>query len=269
MEQAMSDQERLSAMTPERMDFARKVLYAAMMVGKYILLSGGEVNRVEDSIQRIIRAYQIGEPDVFTITSTIIATLYLPDRSSLTQSVRISQISNDFLRLDRLNQLSRDICQSCPDPDTIPKQVEEILQDESYGFSQQVLIYALISLSFTLFFGGNTKDMLCSAVIGVLLRFLTREIVRRGQSSPLLHTLILSILGGIAANLLVYFHLGDHRSLISIGNIMILIPGLSFTNSIRDLFVGDTIAGGVKLLESTLLAVTIALGFTVSNLVFG
>ena len=64
------------------------------------------------------------------------------------------------------------------------------------------------------------------------------------------------------SRLFVLFEIAESAELVSIGNIMLFIPGLAFTNSIRDIFTGDTIAGVLKLLESLLCAVVIAVGFT-------
>ena len=46
-----------------------------------------------------------------------------------------------------------------------------------------------------------------------------------------------------------------------IGNIMLLIPGVGFTNAMRDLFTGDSIAGSLRFLEAALSAVVIAAGY--------
>ena len=46
-----------------------------------------------------------------------------------------------------------------------------------------------------------------------------------------------------------------------IGNIMTLIPGIGFTNAIRDLFVGDSIAGLLRSIEAVLIALAIAAGY--------
>ena len=55
---------------------------------------------------------------------------------------------------------------------------------------------------------------------------------------------------GILANFAVRIGLGHRADLISIGNIMLLIPGIAFTNSLRDLFSGDTITGLIRWYES-------------------
>ena len=48
---------------------------------------------------------------------------------------------------------------------------------------------------------------------------------------------------------------------IMIGDIMLLIPGIAATNSIRDMLMGDTISGMMRLIESILWAGALACGF--------
>ena len=48
---------------------------------------------------------------------------------------------------------------------------------------------------------------------------------------------------------------------IMIGDIMLLIPGIAATNSIRDMLMGDTISGMMRLIESILWAGALASGF--------
>ena len=52
-----------------------------------------------------------------------------------------------------------------------------------------------------------------------------------------------------------------HMDKIMIGDIMLLIPGLMFTNAIRDVLLGDTISASMRLVEALLLAAALALGF--------
>ena len=48
---------------------------------------------------------------------------------------------------------------------------------------------------------------------------------------------------------------------IMIGDIMLLIPGLTVTNAMRDMIVGDTISGLLRLIESIWWAGALACGF--------
>ena len=54
--------------------------------------------------------------------------------------------------------------------------------------------------------------------------------------------------------------LGDDLSHMVIGSIIPLIPGVPFTNGIRDLVDGDYIAGSVRLLDAMLAVLCVAIG---------
>lgn len=246
---------------------SQKVLHCAMSIGELLLTSGAEVGRVEDTIRRICTAYGATRVDVFSITSSIVTTMFGTGFESCTQTRRVPSMKNDFSKLDELNQLSRWICANRPEPEEIMRQVERIRRLRTYNFWQQLLIYALASGAFTVFFGGNLKDMLSSSVIGVLLKCLEAFVLKTSVNS-LLTALLCSSAGGFLANLAVSLNLGAHVDLISIGNIMLFIPGVMFTNSLRDLFSGDTITGLIRCAESLLLAVIVALGFTFAGFLF-
>lgn len=245
---------------------AEKYLCCAMTIGEQLLVSGAEVGRVEDTICRICKAYGAHRVDVFSITSSIVTTIYGDEFGICTQTRRVSGMVNDLDRVDQLNQLSRVICTEKLSYEEIELKLKEIQERPKYSFGVQVFLYALISGSFSVFFGGDGKDMIASAVIGVLLKFL-EAFVKKGPVNALITALLCSTAGGFLTKLAVWSGLGDHADLISIGNIMLLIPGIAFTNSLRDMFSGDTITGLIRFMESILLALVIALGFTVANFI--
>ena len=246
---------------------AEERLCCAMTIGEELLISGAEVNRVEDTIRRICTAYGADRVDVFTITSSIVTTIYGSDFGACTQTRRVSGMAYDLSRLDALNQLSRRICAENLSPEDVRAELERIDAGPRYSFGMQLFIYALISGSFSIFFGGSLRDMLASALIGILLK-LFESALRRKAHNALVTGLLCSSAGGLLAQLSVQLGLGMHADLIGIGNIMLLIPGIAFTNSLRDLFSGDTITGLIRFLESMLLAIVIALGFTLAGLLF-
>ena len=55
---------------------AEQYLYYAMTIGEQLLCCGAEVGRVEDTIRRICLAYGAPRADVFSITSSIVTTIY-------------------------------------------------------------------------------------------------------------------------------------------------------------------------------------------------
>jgi uncharacterized membrane protein YjjP (DUF1212 family) len=245
---------------------ADKILFIAVSMGEALLGCGAEVARVEDTVSRIVLSYGAESVDVFSLPSTLFATVTFNGFETKTQSRRIRSVSTDMTKLDRLNELSREICVSTPDPETVEARIEEILTSPHYPYALQVIAYALVAGGFAVFFGGSVTDGFAAALLGAQLRFIESGF-RKLSSNKLLVALMWSLTGGFLASILVAFQIGEHLDMISIGCIMLFIPGVAFTNSIRDLFVGDTITGLSRFIEAVVLAMTIALGFTLAGFV--
>ncbi len=71
--------------TPEE-----QLVDASLEMGKALLLAGGEVTRVEDTITRILHAYGMTGIGVFTITSLIEVTAFTPDGDEIVKARRIA-----------------------------------------------------------------------------------------------------------------------------------------------------------------------------------
>lgn len=258
--------ENLSAQRAEKLrrmeeaDKANEYLYLALDIGQYMLQCGGEVSRVEDSIRRMCIAFGAKRADVFTITSSIMATIYAHHFGSVSQTRRIKGMQYDLNRLEQLNQLSRRICAGEMGIDDTWKALDEIRNGPRYSFRLQIVAYALVSASFSVFFGGSWGDAVASGIVGVLLKCLDR-MISKTEANALLSALICSCVGGLLAAVTVRLGLGESVEMISIGNIMLLIPGIALTNSLRDMFSGNTVSGILRFLEAVILAMVIAFGF--------
>lgn len=249
-------------------DYQNEYLGCAMTIGELLLENGGEVYRVEDAIQRIMLSAGATDTSVFCITSCIIVTTRWSDGYCNTETRRIKHTSNDLGLLDHVNDLSRRLCHQHYLPETIRANVDDLLKHEKkYSSALQYLSYGIVSAAFTLLFGGDYYDAFAALLIGLLIKKI-ETLTNSGQFNQFFSLLIISLAGGTVSAFLVYLGVGRHADLISLGNIMLLIPGLMFTNSIRDIFLGDTITGMIRLFESLLYAMTIAVGFSIGHCAF-
>lgn len=239
---------------------AEEYLYVALRIGEQMLTCGAEVSRVEDTIRRICMSYGAEQVDVFTITASIVVTMYSSLFGAVTQTKRITHSKYDLHRLDYLNDLSRNICEQHLSVEVIQQRLEQSEVGRTYPLAVQFLTFALIASSFTAFFGGTAMDALISGVIGLLLKCFD-ILCKKLALNVFLTALLSSLLGGVLAIISVHFGLGDSVDKINIGDIMLLIPGVALTNSMRDMLSGDTISGALRFLEAVLLAMTIAFGF--------
>ena len=237
----------------------------ALDLGEELLISGAEVARVEDTIRRLCMAYGAESVDVFTITSSVIVTADFGERGCITQTRRISGLKFNLSAFEALNGLSRRACSERMEPVKLREELTHIGSLPKYSYGQNCGIWALIASSFSLFFGGNFFDAFLSGFIAVVL-FAVQNFLGRLRVNSYFSTVLCSLVGGFLSNLAYVIYLGKveiHPSMINIGIIMLLIPGIALTNAIRDMFSGDTISGLLRFIEALVLSVAIAWGFAV------
>lgn len=244
-----------------------QVLDFALDIGEEILRCGGEIHRAEDSLTRVCRAYGAERVDVFCITSVIILNVQVNGRN-YSQTRRVAGYGNNMSRLEGINSLCRRICASTEAPAQVKRELEELRHGCVLERWKKWVGSIFAAGGFALFFGGTMWDGVCAALVSLVLCVMDIY-VYRDDMNRLWYTLVCSFLAGLAAQLLVYAGIGQRPSAIMIGVIMLLIPGVALTNSVRDMLGGDVIAGLLRLVESVLLAAAIAGGFAMAMMVSG
>ncbi len=238
----------------------RELFTCAMDIGEQMLISGAEVHRVEDSIKRMCGSFGAERADVFIITSSMVVTLYAPNGVFYTETRRITSSGTDFERLHRLNELSREICSEKLSAAEIRRRLEKACSCKKYPFAVECLCYSAVAGAFTLFFGGGLFETLVSLFIGLLMRFvllLAEKVTANRIFSNFFTTATATALAFTALSLKLIPSVDN----VIIGNIMTMIPGIGMTNALRDLLIGDSIAGLLRLTEAILNAIAIAAGY--------
>ena len=236
----------------------------ALDIGMQMLVCGAQVSRVEDSISRICKALGAVETHVFTVTSGIIVTAFDDKGNSATQLRRIHAGSLDLTRLEKLNQLSRDICSNQVTAAQIPFKLRQIDAQVNRPLWVMALVYALISGSLSIFFGAPWTDGICAACTGIILCLL-EYFMRKINLDHVFTVFLVSLLTGLCNAALVKVGLGVRYDAISIGNIMLLIPGIAMTNAVHDMFVDDMLSGVSRFFRSLVIAFLVAFGFTLAS----
>lgn len=240
-------------------DFAQYLLCLALDVGEGLLKTGGEVSRVEDTIERICYAYGAAHVEVFTIISVINAAIRMPDGSYSSQLRRVRHTTTDLGAVERYNALSREICATHPSLEEFDQKIHEIKQVRSYPIWLNYLASAVSAGAFSLFFGGNWRDAVAGSIAGILIALVIHY--ARNRLDGLAETLIASFVTTLLSVFLVRVGFLRDGGTVMIGAIMLLVPGLTFGTSLRDLLNGDLLAGVLKLLQALLIALMIAFGY--------
>jgi len=247
-----------------------RLLQAVLDVAEEMLVCGAEVSRVEESIERMCSAYGCDRSriNVFIITSNIQVTLEDPDGNIITQIRRILRSNVDFDKLDYLNDLSRYICANTPPVEEIRKRYDTVMSRRNYPEWFVCLGYAMAAGGFAVFFGGSIIDGAAAAAAGAAIMVMM-NLLGRFERNQLAKSFIVSFFTGMLILLMMKLGFGEHSDKIMIGSIMLLIPGIAMTNSVRDMLIGDIATGMLRLANSLLQAVAIACGFALSILLMG
>lgn len=254
--QELSPQEEYFALTTQRMHF----LTVALDFGELLLIHGAEAGRVEDTMQRLCKVYGFQDADVFTITSSIVVTVTAPDQMVLTQTRRIRERDTDLGRIERLNALSRRFCSHTIGAEELEQELQRIKESGAASPLLSCLMYMMISASLTAFFGGTPMDSLAASISGLALFLM----IRVGKILEMNSMIQLFVCCAVTAGIVLFLEkigLGQNSDKILIGNIMLVIPGIQLTSSLRDLLNGDTISGLLNMSEAVIKAVVVALGF--------
>ena len=238
-----------------------------MDIGEQMLLSGAEVHRVEESIERMCAAFGAVRTDVFTITSNISATVYMENGEYYSQTRRIKTSGTDFEMIHRMNELCRRISAGGMTVDEIREELKKASDHKRYPLWTEFVFYSVIAGAFTLFFGGGYIETAVSFVIGALVR-LGLLLAEKTISNKVFPKFFGSVVASVFAFAALKFKLIPDVDKVIIGNIMSLIPGIGLTNAMRDLFTGDSIAGVLRTIEALLTALAIAAGYFVVALLW-
>lgn len=244
-----------------------RMLSLAIQISAGMLESGADIHRVEDTLDRICRAYGAKEVQAFSIPSLVAATVTMSDGYHKTELYRVTSISNRYDQLEKLNALSRKICSHPLPLDQLEEEIKTAKTPEYRPRWLLLLCGIVAAAAFTLFFGGDWWDALAVLPVGALLTAL--DIWKSPRLNALAHTVLSSVAAGLLCLLTAKLGLSCHLDKVMIGGIMLLIPGLAFGASIRELLCGDIIAGTLRMIQALLTAVCIAAGFATALLIGG
>lgn len=236
-----------------------KLLDLACDLGFELAMCGAETFRVEESVNLVLKAYDI-DAEVFVIPSCMHISIEPVIGRPLTRMRRIGDHGNDLDGVERFSGLSRRICAEHPAPEIAQKWLQEARsQRRSYSTFMYFMGHCFSAFGFAMLFGGTLADALCAGVCGLAVGAVNRLNSRLG-ANQFFQTLAAAFPMALLAYALGALGLADNPDCVTIGALMLLVPGLLITNAMRDIIYGDTNSGTNRLVQVLLIAAAIALG---------
>lgn len=229
-------------------------------LGLGLLHSGAEIYRVEDTLHRLAQAYHL-RCEVFAIPNCLIVSATDPEGRVHTRMRQATVSGTDIEGIERFNALSRRICAHPPqDPQEVLLEVRQTAANiRTYPVAWQLVGYFVGSVFFSLFFSGGWLESLVAGLSGLLCGMCMLALART-RSNFFINTMA----SGFVLALVVYAVLGlglpINPGTAVVGSIMVLVPGLVFTNFMSNLLTGDIVSGLSTFTRAVLTAGAIALG---------
>ena len=234
------------------MDYAT-ILDLAVEIGYKLAMSGAETFRIEESINRIMQSYNISA-EVFAIPNCLHVSIETADGNSITKMRRIGVHGNDLDTVEKYSNLSRRICAEKPEPNVIRQWLKETESKiRKYALPIYYLGNFLGSYGFCILFGGSYIDCLCAGACGIVIGLVTK-LMENLKVNPFFKTISASFIMAFLAYCLNFLSICYRVDSVIIGALMILVPGLIFTNGMRDIIYGDTNSGINRFVQVFLIA---------------
>ena len=248
------------------------LLDLATDLGYELAMCGAETFRVEESIERVLLSYGI-KSEVFAIPNCLTVSIETAEGKPMTRMRRIGYHGNDLDGVERFSGLSRAICTRKPDPADAREWLDHVRSSRrKYSLPMDLIGNFLGAFGFAMVFGGSIVDGLCGGLCGLLVGVINR-FMDRMKANQFFRTIAAAFPMALMAYAMQAVGLSHNADMVTIGALMILVPGLLFTNAMRDIIYGDTNSGTNRIVQVFLIAAAIALGtaaaWNVSTMLWG
>ncbi len=241
-----------------------RILNFAVNTGELMMKSGAETYRVEDTVSRILSKYNFESVDTFVVPTGIMVTISGDSFSLTTKVVRVKNRTTRLDKIEHLNQLSRDIVDNTISLEDAEIKLKEIDQIAGYDYIQTIIWSSLSCAFFSIMFGGKLPEFLISLTVG-LITGLLKIILTNRKIVNFFVLFLCSLFIGFGVMLLRF--ISGNIALLEpmiIGCIMPILPGVAFTNAVRDVIGDELVSGIARGVEALIIAVAIAAGLGIS-----
>lgn len=237
---------------------AKDLMNLSLFTGALLIQNGAESYRAEDTIERICKSVSnISNVSAYALPSAIFISMEF-ECETLSNFKKITISDTNLYKIDAVNSFSREFVSK----DISIKEAYDILFQIDRTEENPLKIYisgGIASSFFSVLFGGGIKDFFASFIIGIFISMILEKL-SYFKLSFFINNIICAFITSVLAIVFVYFGFGSNIDNIIIGVIMLLVPGVAITNSVRDIMSGEFITGAITMIKAFFIALAIAFG---------
>lgn len=238
----------------------KNIVSLALYAGEIMLKNGGETYRVEDTIVRICKAYDIAHVESFVTPTGIFISIQEEEESGTVSFLkRIATRTVDLNKISQVNDFSRKISTNHLSIEEGIHILNEIDGSPKYSKFLKLICAGLASSFYGILLGSTFYDFISSFFISMLI-YASVSFIANLDSNLFIQNVIGGAVAAFLSILSVTIGVGINVDKMIIGSIMILVPGVAITNAVRDSIAGDLLAGVARMAEAFIIAISIAVG---------
>ncbi|MDD4011040.1 MAG: threonine/serine exporter family protein [Sphaerochaetaceae bacterium] len=229
-------------------------------IGRSLIKNAAEINRVEETLTLILRAYGFQNTDVFAIPAYL--TVDIEENGHINSKfVRIKHAINNMNKLYKLNELSHRICSDGLELSEASRILYDVINEKAYPTAFSYFIYGFIAFFFTAFWKGSLLDCTVAIFSGLMIKAVYSFLAKH-KTNLFFNNVCSGVMLCLPPALANALGLACSMDNVIIGSIMLLVPGLGITNVMRDVLSEDFVTAVSKLAEVLIVALGIAIGIS-------
>lgn len=240
-----------------------QVARLAVDAAQLLLESGGEIYRVQQTIEHIGKAYGAPCIQAYVVTNAVFVSLQKDDGSSVNEMRYVRTRTVHLSRVVAVNALSRRIAGGGVSLEQAQRELERVRALPLSPVWLQIVACGVGTACFAYLFGGTPWDAFAALWVGLLLQPLVLFLARHGADqfiSNALCAVLVATASVVVVQLLALAGIVCSLDKVIIGGIIPLVPGIALTNAIRDVANSDYVSGTIRAVEALLIGASIALG---------
>lgn len=238
----------------------KDILMLAIKAGNIMMKSGAEIYRVEDTIERICKSCGIDFVNVFATPTGIFVSTDNEDASNtVTYIKRVKSSETNLTKISKVNAFSRSFTTTDMTVEEGMEILEDIENSKPYPFWVRAISAALVTACFSTIFGGGAMDFFVTVIVGLMCYMLSR-VLEKYEINFFIRGFCCCALAAFCALIAAASINGVSYAPVISGCIMLFVPGIPITNSIRDFLSGDMLSGVARLTEAIIIGVSLAAG---------
>ena len=240
-------------------DLLERAADLVMDAGQTLLENGGEVFRVQQTMEIMARSLGVRDFHVYVLTNGIFASAATGTAGNVSLIRHVPTVSIHLGRVEAVNELSRELAAGSLNVEEAEARLQQARNLPRTSLWGERLACIVGGAGFAYLFGGGVLDAAVAAVAGLF-----EILICQWFGNHKINRIFTDIIAAFACTVwcvgVQYLLPAVNADAAIIGALMVLTPGVALTMGVRDILNGDYLSGSIRLLDAVLIAGSIACG---------